>query len=173
MRRWAAFVLVAASLCAPGCALSTSKPAGSTGPPIGDACLVGKWTLQQDVNDGGYAFNNAPVSVSGLRGETVTFGPSGTEARVFDGSDPLVGSVGGRQLAIKIGGSLQFSIHANSGHFVETGAKTALPTSATLGGEPVSYQSYYEPDSGTYRCSATGLTMTNSSGTQTDTWSKG
>ena len=125
------------------------------------------------MNNGGYAFNNAPVSVTGLRGATVTFSSGGTESRVFDGSAPLVGSTGGHQLSITIGGSLQFTIHATKGHFVETGAKTALPTSATLDGQPVAYQSYYEPDTGTYECSSSALKMTNSSGTQTDTWSRG
>ena len=171
MRRWLVFVLVAACVGASGCALLPPKTAASP-PPIGDACLVGTWTLQQDVNSGGYTLNNAPVSVSGLRGATVTFSRDGTEARVFDGSDPLVGTVGGHELSIKIGGSLQFSIHASKGEYVETGAQTALPTSATLDGQPIQYHSSYEPDSGTYQCSSSALTMTNSSGTQTDKWSR-
>lgn len=125
------------------------------------------------MNNGGYVFDNAPVSVTGLSGATVTFSAGGTEDRVFDGSTPLVGTIGGRQLSIKIVGSLEFKIHASKGHFVETGAKTTLPTSATLDGQPVAYQSYYEPDTGTYKCSSSGLTMTNTSGTQTDTWSRG
>lgn len=180
MRRLVVFVLVAISFCLQGCgstqalhslhgaAFVTPAP-----PPIGDACLEGRWTLKNEVSKSGYNFNNSPVQVSGLSGARVTYSADGTETKTFDGSAPLVGSYGGRQLAIKISGSVQFAIHVSGGSFIESGTQTQLPTTATWAGSPVGYHSYYTPGRGTYVCSSDQLIMDYNTGDQTDTWSRG
>ena len=157
---------------ASGCGQSTKlQKKVVIAPAIGDICLVGKWTLQNDVSPTGYTVHNTPVPVSGLRGATITFQLDGTETRDFTGSEPLVGDYQGSQLVIKISGSVQFTIHASDGNFVESGTKTSLPTTATLGGDPIDYGSTYRPGYGQYQCIAGQLTFF--SGAQTDTWSRG
>jgi hypothetical protein len=139
---------------------------------IGDTCLVGTWTLDDEENTTGYTLDNVPVSVSGLKGASLRFSSSGEEAGSFDGSGPLLGSAGGRALSIQIAGSFAFQIHADKGHYTETGARTDLPTSATLDGAPISYHSAYAPGSGTYTCSSSHLTMVTSDSVQTTNWSR-
>lgn len=164
-----AVLLTACLVASAACSLGSPKPSAA----IGDTCLDGTWTLQNEVNTSGYTLNNVPVAVSGLAGATVTFKSDGTESETFDGSVPLVGEVGGQQLSIRIGGSIRYTIHAAGGHYEEKGTKTELPTTATLGGAPIRYQSAYAPGHGTYRCSSGQLTTTTSDKVQTDTWSRG
>ncbi len=153
-----------------GCA---QAPAAAK-PAIGDSCLVGSWVLQHEENRSGYTYNNAPVPVTGLAGARLTLGADGVEKEVFDGSGPLVGTVAdGRVLSITIGGSTTYNIHADGHQYTETGTETSLPTVATVGGAGVAdYQSHYSPGTGSYQCSKQSLTMTGSTGVQTDTWSR-
>lgn len=177
MPRWAVFALVAVLAFVSGCGqlarLHPVKAVILAPAPVGDTCLVGRWTLQASTSSSGYSFNNQTVSVTGLRGSTDTFWLDGTEKRVFDGSEPLVGNLDGKQLSIKVSGSVEFTIHADNAEYVETGTKTQLPTKATYGGQPVDYQSWYQPTGGTYRCSSSTLTFVSSGGGQIDTWSRG
>lgn len=173
MRRWTiCLVLVACLAATSGCSLGSKKAASSTSAAIGDTCLVGAWTLEQDENTSGYTLDNVPVSVSGLAGASLKFSSSGEETGDFDGSDPLTGDAGGRRLAIHIGGSFLFHIHADKGNYTETGSRTQLPTTATLDGVPIKYQSSYSPGSGTYTCSSSHLTMVTSDSVQTTEWSR-
>ncbi len=168
--------IVLASLALAGCTLPGAASAVSSASPsaVGDQCLVGTWTLVQESNGHGYSFNNAPVAVSGLAGSTLTITQAGDEKEVFDGSQPLTGTLpDGRKLAITIGGSIDFHIRGDGRKYTETGAKTVLPTSATLDGRPANYQSSYSPGTGTYQCSSSSLTMTTSDQNQTEEWSKG
>lgn len=128
--------------------------------------------MQQEVNTSGYSFENTTVPVSGLRGATVTFGQDGSETKVFDGSQPLVGSFNGQTLAITVRGSAHFTVHASQGTFAETGTRTQLPTTATLGGSPVNYHSSTGPGTGQYVCSSSRLSISYGS-VQTDSYSYG
>jgi hypothetical protein len=163
-------VLVAACLGATqGCALGSSAA-----PPIGDACLVGSWTLQQSVNTNGYTFTNAPLRVAGLRGATLTLATDGSASEDFAQSEPLMGTTAdGGKLVITIRGKWTFTIKGTGGHYKETGAKTDLPTTATLNGQAVDYHSSYSPGQGSYSCSSSSLTLTTNDPVQTDIWSKG
>ena len=153
-------------------ACAPSRP--SSTPAIGDACLVGNWRLDHEVNRSGWSYSNIPVSVSGLSGAKLALGADGTEREVFAGSAPLVGMMGnGRVLSITVGGSYTFHMHADGRQYVETGTVTALPVTATLGGSPVlDYHGSYSPGTGTYECSQLTLSTTTRSGVQTDTWSR-
>ena len=78
----------------------------SSPPAVGDACLVGNWSLDQEVSPSGWLYANTPVSVAGLRGARLTLGADGTETEAFAGSSPLVGALAdGRVLSITIRGS--------------------------------------------------------------------
>jgi hypothetical protein len=166
-------VLLLAGLAATsGCGVF-GKPVAHA-PAIGDTCLVGTWTLQEEVNTSGYSLNNVTLPVTGLRGAIVTFSSDGKESESFDGSAPLVGqSPRGDVLSITIGGSIVYRIHAADGDYTETGSKTQLPTMATLNGAMVEYHSSYEPGSGTYSCAGSNLTMITKGGVQTAMWSRG
>lgn len=148
-----------------------SKPPSSN-PPIGDSCLVGRWSLDHEVNRSGWSYANIPVSVSGLHGAKLTLNADGTETESLMGSDPLVGTIAdGRVLSINLGGSFTFHLHADGGQYVETGTVTVLPVTATLNGAPIpEYHGSYSPDTGTYKCSQQNLTTTTSSGVQSDSW---
>jgi hypothetical protein len=153
-----------------GCSPSRAPAA----PAIGDACLVGRWILDQENNRSGWSYSNIPVSVSGLHGAALTLAADGTEIESFAESDPLVGTLkGGRPLAITVRGSFTFHVHADGHQYVETGAITTLPVTATLAGVAISnYHGAYTPGKGTYACSQRTLTTTTSSGVQTDSWSR-
>lgn len=170
MRRLTLWGLAALCMVPAGCgqAPAAAKPA------IGDSCLVGAWVLQHEENRSGYGYNGTPVPVTGLAGARLTFGADGVETEVFDGSTPLVGTVAdGRVLSITIGGSVTYHIHADGHQYTETGTETSLPTAATIGGARVTdYQSHYSPGTGSYQCSKQSLTLTGSTGVQTDTWSR-
>ena len=154
-----------------GCTLGGHS---SSPPAVGDACIVGTWTLSSEQNVSGYTWNTAPVSVSGLAGAQLTITAAGDEKQVFDGSQPLEGTTaGGSVLRITIRGAFDFRIKADAGKYTETGAKVQLPTTATLNGQPVDYHSAYEPGRGTYTCSGGNLTMVTAGGVQTDQWTKG
>lgn len=101
-------------------------------------------------------------------------GADGTEAESFAGSEPLVGTIAdGRVLSIDLGGSFTFHLHANGGRYVETGTVTVLPVTATLDSESISdYHGSYSPATGIYACSKQNLTMTTTSGVQTDSWTR-
>jgi hypothetical protein len=147
----------------------------STSPAIGDACLIGSWRLDHEVNQSGWSYANVPVSVSGLDGARVTLGADGTETESFAGSKPLVGTLAdGRVLSISLGGSFTFHLHTDGHRYVESGTDTPLPVTATLGGVPIpGYHGSYTPGTGTYECSQRNLTTTTSSGVQTDSWVRG
>jgi hypothetical protein len=161
-------LLVVAGACARTPATATATPA------LGDACLIGTWTLQHETNASGYSFAGTPVAVSGLAGARLTYAAGGSEMETFDGSAPLVGTMaGGRVLSITITGSLTYDVHADGHAYTETGSKVLLPTVATIDGAPIAgYQSYYTAGQGTYVCSTQSLTTTTQSGVQTDTWSR-
>jgi hypothetical protein len=164
-------LVAALVLLAQACTLG--HPTASAPPPIGDACLVGTWTLDQDVNTTGYTFNNVQIEVSGLEGATMTFTSDGAGVEDFTRSQSLTGTTAdGHQLSITLRGKWPFHIHADGHKYVETGPKTPLPTSATLDGLAVDYSSYYSPASGTYTCSKRNLVMVDPQ-VQTDTFSKG
>ena len=152
--------------CTPGGPPST--------PAIGDACLVGNWRLDHEVNRSGWSYRNTPVSVSGLNGAKLALGADGTESEVFAGSQPLVGTMAdGRVLSIAIGGSFTFHLHADGRQYAESGTATAVPVTADVSGSPVTdYHGSYSPGTGTYECSQRTLTTTTSSGVQTDTWTR-
>ena len=170
--RWSSLLLVAACLAATqACLLGSPKHAASSA-AIGDTCLVGAWTLQQEENESGYTLENVPVAVKGLGGAILTFNSSGEEKETFDGSGPLIGRTGQGELAINISGAFLFQIHADKGKYTETGSRTQLPTTATLNGAPITYQSSYSPGSGTYECSASSLTMVTNDSVQTANWSR-
>jgi len=164
-----------------GCAVGGSSakvahfsPAVAPSPAIGDACLVGSWTLQRSVNTNGYSFNNAPLQVVGLRGATLTLAVDGTGSEDFADSEPLLGTTAdGGKLAITIRGTWAFSIKGTGGLYVETGTKTQLPTTAPFNAKPADYNSSYSPGSGTYSCTRSSLTLTTDDKVQTDSWSKG
>jgi len=170
MRLLVFLLLVGACASLTGCGLS--RPASA--PAIGDACLAGTWSLDNEVNRSGWSYMNTPVSVSGLRGERLTFGADGTETGVFAGSSPLVGALAdGRLLSITIRGSYSFHLHADGHKYVETGTVTVLPVTAKVGDVPVAdYHGSYSPGTGTYTCSQKTLTTTTGSGVQTDSWSR-
>jgi hypothetical protein len=166
-------LLTAASVIAfGGCTLPGSAAAATT---VGDTCLVGKWTLINETNQRGYSFSNVPVMVQGFAGATLTITSAGDEKEVFQGSAPLVGTLGdNRQLVITVGGSADFQIQASGGKYSETGKVTQLPTNATVAGQTVTnYHSSDSPGNGTYECTGSTLTITTSGGNQTDYWSKG
>jgi hypothetical protein len=161
-------LLAAISGCSIG-AHSSSPP-----PAVGDACLVGTWTLQSEQNKSGYSFNSESLAVAGLAGATLTITSAGEEKENFDSSQPLEGTLAdGRRLRITIRGSFDFHIKAGGGKYTETGSATDLPTTATVDGQPVNYHSSYAPGHGTYTCAGGSLTMTTGDGNQTDLWSKG
>ena len=165
--------IVLISLALAGCTLPGAVSSASP-PAVGDRCLVGTWTLVEETNRHGYSFNTVPLPVSGLAGSTLTITSAGEEKEVFDGSQPLVGTLSdGRKLVITIGGSTAFHIRGDGHKYTESGAKTDLPTTATLDGQPASYHSSYSPGTGTYQCSSSSLTLTTSDENQTDEWSKG
>jgi hypothetical protein len=174
MPRLVVVVLLAACLAATcGCVIPGSRARAAQSPAIGDTCLVGTWTLQQSVNTNGYTYINAPLRVVGLRGATMTFAVDGTGSEDFAESEPLAGTAAdGGKLAITIRGTWTLSIKGTQGHYVETGAKTDLPTTATFNGKQVDYHSSYSPGNGTYSCSSSSLTMTTDDQVQTDSWSK-
>lgn len=146
----------------------------SSSPAIGDACLIGKWTLEHEVNLSGWSYSSIPISVTGLAGARLTLGADGTETESFAGSEPLVGTLAdGRVLSITLGGSFTFHLQADGGKYTETGTDTALPVTATLSGVAISdYHGSYQPGTGTYQCSQQNLTTMTSSGVQTDSWSR-
>jgi hypothetical protein len=174
MPRLVVVVVLAACLAATnGCVIPGSSAKAAHSPAIGDTCLVGSWTLQESVNTDGYTFNNAPLRVAGLRGATMTFALDGTGSEDFAESAPLAGTTAdGGKLVITIRGTWTLSIKGTRGHYVETGAKTDLPTTATFNGNPADYHSSYSPGNGTYSCSSSSLTMTTNDQVQTDSWSK-
>ena len=99
----------------------------------------------------------------------MTFVVGGTGSEDFAESEPLLGTTAdGGKLAITIRGSWTFSIKGTAGHYVETGNKTDLPTTATYNGKAVDYHSSYSPGNGTYSCSSSSLTMTTNDQVQTD-----
>jgi hypothetical protein len=175
MPRLVIVVLLAACLAATdGCVIPGSSAKAAHSPAIGDTCLVGTWTLHESVNTDGYTFNNGPLRVAGLRGATMTFAVDGTGSEDFAESEPLLGTTAdGGKLAITIRGTWIFSIKGTAGHYVETGAKADLPTTATFNGKPADYHSSYSPGNGTYSCSSSSLSMTTNDQVQTDSWSKG
>lgn len=166
--------LLAAGICASLCGGCSLSPPVSASHTIGDSCLVGSWTLDNEVNRSGWSYANTPLSVSGLHGARLTLGADGTENEVFAESNSLVGTLSdGRVLSITIRGSFTFRLHADGHRYVETGKVTVLPVTATLDGAPVSdYHGSYTPGGGTYACSQRTLTTTTSSAVQTDTWSR-
>ena len=152
-----------------GCILPGTKTAAKAA--IGDTCLVGTWSLDDEESMSGYTLNNQPVSVHGLKGASLKFRSTGEEVESFEGSEPLVGDTAGRELSITIRGSFTFKIHADKGKYTETGDVTQPPTSATVDGVPITYHSSYGPGSGTYTCSSSHLTMVTGDGDQTTNWS--
>ncbi len=117
---------------------------------------------------------NVPLRVAGLRDATMTLDVDGTGLEDFAQSEPLLGTTAdGGKLAITIRGSWTFSLKGTGGHWVQTGTKTELPTTATFNGKPTDYHSSYAPGSGTYSCTRTSLTMSTDKQVQTDSWSKG
>jgi hypothetical protein len=171
MKRLALVMLIGATAAlSTGCSLG-HPPAN---PAVGDACLVGSWTLDHEENRSGYSYAGTPVSVTGLHGARLTLAADGTETEAFAGSDPLVGRIAdGRELSIRIEGSYSFQLRADGHQYVETGTDTPLPTTATIGGVSIpDYRSSYSPGRGTYECSQRSLAMTTASGVQTDRWSR-
>jgi hypothetical protein len=166
--------LLAVGVCASLCGGCTLSPPAAASHAIGDACLVGSWSLDNELNRSGWSYANTPLSVSGLHGARLTLGADGTENEVFAESNPLVGTLAdGRVLSITIRGSFTFRLHADGHKYVETGKVTVLPVTANLDGVPVAgYHGSYSPGTGTYACSQRALTTTTSSGVQTDTWSR-
>jgi hypothetical protein len=160
----------------PGCGSGQTTAANSpqASAAIGDACLVGKWNLQQDVNTTGYKINGEPVRVTGLQGAKMTFTADGKGIEDFNGSHPLVGLLNdGSKLSITLAGSWAFGIHADGHQYVETGPETQLTTTATVDATPITYQASYLPASGRYSCTFGSLTMVTNTGVQTDQWSRG
>ena len=151
-----------------GCSLRGTP----TGPAVGDACLVGRWTLEHEVNQSGWTYSNVPVEVSGLAGAQLTIAAGGTESESFAGSEPLSGTLAdGRVLSITLGGSFTFHLRADGHRYEETGTETVLPVTATLSGVPIpGYHGAYAPGMGTYACSQRSLTTTTGGNVQTDTW---
>jgi hypothetical protein len=166
--------LLATGMCASLCSGCSLSPPASASQTIGDACLVGSWSLDNEVNRSGWSYANTPLSVSGLHGARLTLGADGTEKELFAESNPLVGTLAdGRVLSITIRGSFAFRLHADGHRYVETGKVTVVPVTANLDGVPVSdYHGSYSPGTGTYACSQRTLTTTTGSGVQTDTWSR-
>lgn len=142
---------------------------------VGDNCLVGNWTLQQEQNKSGYSYAGVPVAVAGLDGAKLTIKSDGTKQEMFDGSKPLVGTTAaGKKLVITITGSVTFNIHGDGHQYAETGSRKQVPTAATLDGVAIKdYQSSYSPAHGTYKCAGESLTTTTSTGLQTESWSRG
>lgn len=169
--RLASAFLIPLLLVMTACAVGQSSSATAA---VGDPCLVGSWTMVDEKNSSGYTFANAPVAVEGLRGTRLTISSAGDEREDFTDSAPLVGMLtDGRALAITIRGSFDFRIVARGGTYTETGTETALPTTASVAGIPITdYHSDYTPGAGTYSCSSTSLTMTTNDAVQTATWSK-
>jgi len=143
----------------------------SSPPAVGDACLVGNWSLDQEVSPSGWLYANTPVSVAGLRGARLTLGADGTETEAFAGSSPLVGALAdGRVLSITIRGSFTFHLHSDGNQYVESGAVTTMSVAATINGAVIpDYHGSYSPGTGTYSCSQRTLTTTTRPDLQTDT----
>jgi hypothetical protein len=160
---------VAALLLAAACSLGHSSSTAA----IGDSCLAGSWTLVLEKNSSAYALRGVSLAVQGLEGATLVIKSDGAETESFAESKPLVGTTeSGQTLAITVRGTVMFHIHADGHAYAETGSKVNLPTTATLDGTPVQYDSWDEPGHGTYSCSAHSLTTTTAGEVQTDSWSR-
>jgi hypothetical protein len=94
---------------------TTNKPLSRTTPKVtlGDACLVGGWTLRHE----DYHFNSATTHVvlSGLSGALLTITPSGTATLSYDPSAPEIGHTNSLPESLLLRGSLVSLVHASNG----------------------------------------------------------
>ena len=116
---------------------SDRVPVSGTTPPIGDACLVGRWVEQSYFAPGNWTWPDAGgpagppvIAATGLEGLVITYSANGTETEDFSAAQPVVGYYQGQQLKVTIRGRVAFAVRADGHVAVPTGAVNGQVTGA-------------------------------------------
>jgi hypothetical protein len=142
---------------------SPSPSPNAAPPPLGDACLVGRWIDRRSVDATDWTFNGQVVPVTGLAGFVLTLSADGEETDDWSNSEPLIGTYQGQQLKIVLRGFYTFhGVTANGVELTEPPGEGSFSAQFFLGGRT---QSTYSAHAGTgstesYVCSATSLSVT-------------
>ncbi|TMF80004.1 MAG: hypothetical protein E6I18_06585 [Chloroflexi bacterium] len=141
----------------------TATPAPTATPlAIGDACLVGRWTLTSLVMTDTASLPGVVLTFKGQVGTLLTLGADGTEVYDLTNSTQLVGSGGGHTVSWQGQGVQRFYFHGEGGQWFESGPGQAATATHVVvdGAARPDFTNVAPPISGTYACSASDLKMT-------------
>jgi hypothetical protein len=141
----------------------TATPAPTPSPlAIGDACLVGRWTLTSLVMTDTASLPGVVLTFTGQVGTMLTLGADGTEVYDLTNSTQLVGSGGGHTVSWQGQGVQRFYFHGEGGQWFESGPGQAATATHVVvdGAARPDFTNVAPPVSGTYTCSASNLKMT-------------
>ena len=141
-------------------------PTPSPTPIIGDACLVGVWTLVYQQSDD-LALDNATVALKGGAGATFTFTAAGTETQNWAISHPLLGSYQGHAVSVVERGTAEYTAQVVLGSISENTTSVNLTGRVTLNGKTstVTFGGVFNQSGEKYTCAAHSLTINIPTGT--------
>ena len=141
-------------------------PTPSPTPIIGDACLVGVWTLVYEQSDD-LEIDNATVALKGGAGATFTFTAAGMETQNWTMSHPLLGRYQGHAVSVVERGTAEYTAQVVLGSITENTTSVNLTGMVTLNGKTsaVTFGGVFNESGEKYTCAAHSLTINIPTGT--------
>jgi hypothetical protein len=158
--------LLLMSACGASSAPATPiPPTPSPTPIIGDACLVGVWTLVYQQSD--LEIDNTTVALKGGAGATFTFTAAGIETQSWTMSRPLLGRYQGHAVSVAERGTAAYTAQVILGSITENTTSVNLTGMVTLNGKTsaVTFGGVFNESGEKYTCAAHSLTINIPTGT--------
>jgi hypothetical protein len=151
--------LILLGLLVISCGSADAPSAASTPPPIGDACLVGRWVETKQYSPGNFGQGTGErFEVTGLEGLVITYTADGAETDDYSGAKPLNGGWRGNKIQVVVTGTITYQVHADSGHVVQSKPVASLAVAYYANGAPLSGgTASFAPATITYTCSGSFL----------------
>jgi len=142
---------------------STATPsptAMATPAPAVASCVVGTWRQVNNTGTDTQSFPGVTLQDSGGAGVTVTFTSAGIETDNYANSSNFIERGGGHIVTVQVRGTTIYDFKAAAGNWAESGGSGAITAVGTYDGTPTPpHTSLPAPETGTYTCTSTTLTL--------------
>lgn len=167
--------LILLALLVVSCGIADTPSAASPPPPIGDACLVGRWVETKQYSPGNFGEGTGErFEVTGSEGLVISYTADGAETVDYSGAKPLNGGWRGNKVQVVITGTITYQVHADSGQIVQSKPVASLTVAYYANGSLLSGgTSSFAPATIKYTCNGSFLHLETPStmagyGPQTD-----
>jgi hypothetical protein len=151
--------LILLGILAVSCGTADTPSTPSPPPPIGDACLVGRWVETKQYSPGNFGLGTGErFEVTGLEGLVITYTAGGAETDDYGGAKPLNGGWRGNKIQVVIAGAITYQVHAEGGKIAQTKPVASLTVAYYSNGSPLSGATgSFAPATITYTCNGSFL----------------